>query len=124
MITRIDHTSLPVSDQDVALDFFVNKLGWEKRINNMVGDNYRFLTVAPQGAGTELALSPSATDGSAGDSSSRTPISLIADDIDATYQDLLAKGVTFTQAPQVEPWGAKGAWFADPDGNEFYLTTD
>ena len=122
MITRIHSTSLPVSDQDVALDFFVNKLGWEKRIDNMVGENYRFLTVAPLGAGTELALSPS--DSTDGDSASRTPISLIADDIDATYQDLLAKGVTFKQAPQVEPWGAKGALFVDPDGNEFYLATD
>ena len=125
MITRIHSVNLPVSDQDVALDFFVNTLGWEKRIDNMVGENYRFLTVAPRGAGTELALGASAGEDANGGLNSSTPIfSLITDDVDATYEDLLAKGVTFKVKPQVEPWGAKGALFVDPDGNEFYITTD
>jgi catechol 2,3-dioxygenase-like lactoylglutathione lyase family enzyme len=42
-------------------------------------------------------------------------------DVDAAYEDLKAKGVTFTMPPKRQPWGGYMAMFLDPDGNEFYL---
>jgi predicted enzyme related to lactoylglutathione lyase len=42
-------------------------------------------------------------------------------DVDAAYEDLKAKGVTFTMPPKRQPWGGYMAMFVDPDGNEFYL---
>src|SRR5580698_8526452 len=42
-------------------------------------------------------------------------------DVDAEYETLKAKGVTFTMPPTRQPWGGYMAMFVDPDGNEFYL---
>jgi uncharacterized glyoxalase superfamily protein PhnB len=42
-------------------------------------------------------------------------------DIDATYQELSAKGVRFPMVPSDQPWGGRLALFADPDGNVLYL---
>ena len=121
MINHIHSTAVIVQDQDAALDFYVNKLGWEKRIDQMMSDNERFLTVAPKGAQTELVLG---SQNMYGDQKGITNgISLIADDVQATYDDLSAKGVNFTEAPQQMPWGALGTWFSDPDGNQFFLTS-
>lgn len=48
-------------------------------------------------------------------------VSLQVEDIDATYKDMMAKGVTFTEPPQRQPWGGTLAHFADPDGNVLTL---
>ena len=48
-------------------------------------------------------------------------VSLRVDDIDATYQSLLAKGVPFAAPPEKQGWGGSLAHFRDPDGNELTL---
>ena len=48
-------------------------------------------------------------------------VSLQADDIDAAYDALTAKGVVFTAPPEKQPWGGALAHFRDPDGNELTL---
>jgi predicted enzyme related to lactoylglutathione lyase len=122
MIGYIHSTTVIVKDQDAALAFYTNKLGWEKRIDQDMGGNERFLTVAPKGAQTELVLgSPTMYGEGKGIVSG---ISLVADDVEATYKDLSAKGVQFKSAPETMPWGTKATWFSDPDGNEFFLTEE
>jgi catechol 2,3-dioxygenase-like lactoylglutathione lyase family enzyme len=57
--TRIKHVGtviVPVSDQDRALDFYVEKLGFEKRTDAAYGDGDRWVEVAPPGAETTIAL--------------------------------------------------------------------
>jgi catechol 2,3-dioxygenase-like lactoylglutathione lyase family enzyme len=124
MITQIHSTTIVVSNQDAALDFYTNALGWEKAMDSPMGPNMRWLTVAPTGAATQLVLShtswyeghePSVRMGS------NTGISLVAKDIDGTYATLTGRGVKFKKPVEVMPWGQKGAWFSDPDGNEFFL---
>lgn len=44
-------------------------------------------------------------------------ISLRVDDITARHRELTARGVTFTHAPEEQPWGGRLAHFRDPDGN-------
>jgi uncharacterized glyoxalase superfamily protein PhnB len=39
------------------------------------------------------------------------------EDIDAAYEELSAKGVTFLRPPTDQPWGLRTAYFADPEGN-------
>lgn len=120
MIEYIHSTAVIVQNQDIALDFYVNKLGWEKRLDNDMG-GMRFLTVAPKGAQTELVLGSPAMYGD--QQGVGNGISLISDDVDQTYQDLKAKGVQLRQeAPEMMPWGAKGFNFSDPDGNEFFVS--
>src|SRR5204862_8037130 len=48
MIQRLSHTTLFVIDQDAARDFYVNKLGFELRMDQNLGD-FRWLTVGPKG---------------------------------------------------------------------------
>jgi catechol 2,3-dioxygenase-like lactoylglutathione lyase family enzyme len=127
VITRIHSATVLVRDQDAALDFYVNKLGFEKLSDDAYGENSRWVTVAPPGAATALALTrpedmgmdPGVEFGGRG-----IGISLIADDIDATYQQLSERGVQFTAPPERMPWGSKATWFSDPDGNSFFLSEE
>ena len=50
-----------------------------------------------------------------------TGVGFIAEDIEATYRDLLDKGVEFEMPPTKQPWGGTLALFKDPDGNVYYL---
>lgn len=123
MITRVHSAPIVVSDQQAAIDFYVGKLGWDIVIDQMMGENYRFVTVSPSPGSAQIALNPEGMlrDRKPG---SQSGISLIADDIDKLYEELSAKGVTFTMPPSDMPWGARGAEIVDPDGNTFFVTTD
>lgn len=131
MITHIHSTTIVVSDQEASLDFYVNTLGWEKRTDNMVSDNYRFLTVAPVGAQTELVLDPAHIHGvepgaGLGGKNSGveagTGISLTVENVAEAYQMLLDKGVQFSKPLEEMPWGGdKATWLLDPDGNSFFF---
>lgn len=130
MISHIYASTVIVSDQDAALDFYVGKLGWEKRGDETMPDGYRFLTVAPPGAATELVLGaahvyhaePGAGIGR-GDTGmgKHTGIVLAVEDVRETHRALVERGVHFTDPPAEMPWGDLGAWMADPDGNRFFL---
>lgn len=118
MISQIHSTTISVADQDAALDFYVNTLGWDKADDGLFGEGMRWLTVVPPGAATQLVL---AHESWAEKPSGNTGISLTAPDIDATYATLAAQGVQFKGPVEVMPWGGKAAWFSDPNGNEFFL---
>jgi catechol 2,3-dioxygenase-like lactoylglutathione lyase family enzyme len=130
VITYIHSTTILVSDQERALDFYVDTLGWEKRIDAMMGDGYRFLTVAPVGGQAELVLGPVAVlGGEPGVGITRgrgmegaSGISFAVEDVDGTYATLTERGVRFSGPPEATPWGDKATWLFDPDGNRFFLT--
>ena len=126
MISRIHSATIVVADQDKALDFYVNTLGWQKVLDNQMGPDMRFLTVSPTSDGTQLVLGhPDWFPGTTGRGpGGETGISLITNDIDATYKELTAKGVRFKGEPETMPWGDKAAWFFDQDGNEFFLNEE
>src|SRR3954462_7505596 len=98
MITKIHSATITVANQEAALAFYVGKLGWEKRIDAMMGPTMRYLTVGPRGSGTELVVGQPEImgqkpgtgpfEGEPGCGKS-TGISFVVDDMDATYQDLL-----------------------------------
>lgn len=121
MISHIHSTTITVSDQDAALDFYVNTLGCSVGTDQQMGPEMRFLTVVFPDGGAELVLGhPSWTPGSA-TPGGQTGISFITHDIDATYATLTERGVTFTEPIQTMPWGDRATWFNDPDGNQFFL---
>ncbi len=121
MITHIQITTVHVSDQDAALDFYVNKLGFEKRADAPMGPDLRWLEVGLPGARTGIVLAK----GYGGDEDRRigrfTGLVLAADDIQGTYELLSGRGVRFTEPPTPQPWGMIQAQFVDPDGNGFVL---
>ena len=81
--------------------------------------------MAPRGRATGLALlRPQDTGAPADRVGQLTGMSLVADDVTRTSEELSAKGVKFDGPPQGVPWGALATWFSDPDGNNYFLTED
>jgi len=83
---------VPVSDQDRALDFYVEQLGFEKRLDVPMGgeSNMRWIEVAPPGAATTVAIVPPREGEATG---IETRIAFSCEDIDATHAELSARGV-------------------------------
>lgn len=124
MISHIHSTTVVVADQQRALDFYVDTLGWEKAMDSPMGPDMRWLTVVPPGATTQLVLAQESWAGEIQRRGGHSGVTLIADDIDATYAELSGRGVRFKEPVQTMPWGSKGTWFYDLDDNEFFLTEE
>ncbi len=116
MFTKIGTISVGVSNQDQALDFYVNKLGFEKIQDQPMSATERWLEVAPPGAETHLMLGLRGQSG--GDKTGFTGYILNTDNIEETCETIKARGVHLSKEPSTEPWG-KWAQFIDLDGNEF-----
>ena len=131
---KIANTQFWVHDQDEALRFYTKTLGWEVRADvTMEAWNFRWLCVAPAGAGRPgLVLmpvpGPPMLDG---DASARLSelvakgaggtLFLETDDCQAAYDDLSARGVKFNDPPTAQPYGIDTS-FRDPSGNNIRLT--
>ena len=132
MIQRMSHISVFVTDHNAAIDFYVNKLGFELK-NNQDLPGFRWVTVAPKGqtemeiilfkheAGRELTqddvghLQDLMKKGAFG------AAVLITADCRKTYEELTAKGVRFASPPQEKFYGIE-AIMHDPFGNWFSLS--
>jgi len=123
MISHIHATTVVVSDQEKALDFYVGKLGWDKTDDAPMGPSMRWLTVAPKGAATNISLAlPSwFTQKPSLEMGINTCIAFGTRDMKATYAELSKRGVKFKGEPEMMPWGKLGCWFVDPDRNEFFI---
>ena len=117
MLKNVFYTSVLVSDQDRALDFYTNALGMEKRVENPTPDGPRFLTVGVDGDDFQLVLWPG-TPGQAQPVMGRPPasVTIATDDCRKTVSELKARGVEFVSDVREFPWGYV-AQFRDPDGN-------
>lgn len=120
---RLYCTTVLVTDQARALEFYVGQLGFDKVDDAPMGPDFRWIVVAPPGAESGFALllpsnvgRPDATVGGF------TGISLTTDDVQKSHAELSAKGARFDGPPQKMPWGGLGVSFLDPDGNSFFLS--
>jgi catechol 2,3-dioxygenase-like lactoylglutathione lyase family enzyme len=117
--TRVDKIAtviIPVTDQESMIEFYVEKLGFDKRMDIPFGGAYRWVEVAPGDAVTTIALAPPPPGTSAG--ARETGISLFAEDIDAYHAQLKAAGVDVD--PEVSRMGGPVPplfWLRDPEGN-------
>lgn len=117
-VNKISTVVIPVSDQERAIEFYTQKLGFEKRIDVPFGpeSGYRWVEVAPADAVTTIAVVPPPPGGSTGNR--ETGIGLQTDDIDAYHAELKANGVDVD--PEVSRMGDPVPplfWLRDPEGN-------
>ena len=121
MLERVAYASVFVSDQDKALDFYTNVLGFEQGFDNPTPDGPRFLTVALKGQDFQLVLWPG-TPGQAAPVEGRIPgaYTIDTDDFRMAFETLKSRGVTFETEVLEFPWGSL-AVFQDPDGNRLQL---
>jgi catechol 2,3-dioxygenase-like lactoylglutathione lyase family enzyme len=121
---------LYVRDQDEAVEFYVEKLGFRVHTDARNGD-YRWLTVQhpeqpsfqlglfkPQAPTLDAATAQSAQELVA--KGAMPPLVLVVDDCREAFTRLAARGVEFTQEP-VDRYGAVDASFRDPSGNGWKL---
>jgi catechol 2,3-dioxygenase-like lactoylglutathione lyase family enzyme len=90
-ITQVGTVFVPVADQDRALKFYLDKLGFEKRVDFRYGEDSRWIEVAPTGAANTIALVPSSEGKAAG--GSQTYCAFATEDIEADHATLRARGV-------------------------------
>ena len=118
MIKAIKFVGVPVSDQQRALDFYTKTLGFRVITDQPFDDTQRWIELGIGRSSSGITLFT--PDGQENRIGTFTGISFVADDVEATYDELAAKGVTFIQKPEKADWGT-AAVFADPDGNQFVL---
>ncbi len=132
---KIANSQLWVQDQDEALEFYTKKLGMEVRSDVTMPEmgNFRWLTVGPADQ-PEFAIvlmpipGPPMIDAETGEQIRELmakgfagTVFLTTDDCQASYEELLQRGVEFVEAPEDRPYGID-AGFRDPSGNSFRLT--
>jgi len=115
-ITQLSTIGIPVRDQDRSLAFYLDKLGFEKRLDVAYGQGERWLEVAPIGATTTIALMRARDDVPAGID---TQVRLTTDDAQAEHTHLRSLGVEAD--PEVMPYPVPMFSFRDPDGNRLVI---
>lgn len=118
MIKGIKFVSIPTRDQDAALAFWTEKMGFAVATDQPFDDKQRWIELRIPGADTRLVLFT--PDGHQGRIGGFTNLSFWSDDIDATYRDLVAKGVETLGEPKKADWGSS-LMFKDPDGTTFHI---
>ena len=122
MLKQVAYVTLFVRDQDKALDFCINTLGFEKREENPAG-RVKFVTVGLKGQDLQVVLWPG-TPGKADATAGPIPGTCIINtsDLDGEFEHLKSLGVEFVEKePVVYPNGAGYVNFNDPDGNRLSL---
>lgn len=121
MIKQVKFVSIPTKDQDKALAFWTEKMGFKVNTDQPMGPNQRWIElIIPGGAQTRVVLfTPEGHEDRVGGFFNGA---FAADNVEYSYDKLKAKGVEFVSPPTKQPWGTF-ATFRDPDGNTFVLSS-
>jgi catechol 2,3-dioxygenase-like lactoylglutathione lyase family enzyme len=118
MIKGIKFVGIPVRNQDQALRFYTEKLGFQVITDQPMGPGQRWIELKIPGAETGVSLfTPPGLEDRIG---TFTNFSLYSNDVEKTYEELKGRGVEFLAPPKKESWGTS-VIFKDPDGNQLHL---
>ena len=121
MISRVKLVSIPVRDQQRAVQFYTTKLGFTVTTDAPFDGTQRWIELTLPGGGARVVLfTPPGAEQSIGGFSN---IVFTSDDVERTYEELRSRGVEFAQPHKREAWGTSSV-FKDVDGNMFALTSD
>jgi predicted enzyme related to lactoylglutathione lyase len=120
IIRGVKIVSIAVRNQDVALKFYTEEVGFKVATDQHFGPGQRWIELLIPGADTTLALfTPEGHENRIG---GFQPVTFWCNDVFATAKALKSKGVEITAEPKKEVWGTM-AKFKDPDGNEFVFSS-
>jgi predicted enzyme related to lactoylglutathione lyase len=118
VIKQVKFIGIPVADQDRALEFYTEKLGFQVSTDQPMGAQ-RWIELSIRGAQTGVVLfTPPGHEDRIG---TFVNTSWAVDDIQKTYQELSAKGVEFDGPPEKQPWGSF-LKMKDSEGNSIVLS--
>ncbi len=120
MIVHVKFVSIPTRDQDRALAFYTEKVGFRLIADQPFSPTQRWIELAIGSSETRFVLFT--PDGDEGRVGGQFNGALACDDVEATYRQLSERGVEFREQPTKQPWGTF-AIMRDPDGNEFVLSS-
>lgn len=120
-IAGVKHVGIPVRDQDRALAFYTDVLGFVVAVDESMGPGPRWVELAIPGSPTRVLLlaGPDVEDRIG----AFTNIVFVSRDVAVSYDTMRARGVTFDVPPTALPGGGTNAVFRDPDGNTFALAS-
>jgi catechol 2,3-dioxygenase-like lactoylglutathione lyase family enzyme len=120
VIVGVKFVSVPTRDQDRALAFYTEKLGFRLITDQPHGPDRRWIELGIGASSTRFVLfTPPGDEDKAGD---RFSGALACDDVEATYRQLTERGVEFEAPPSQQPWGVF-AVMLDSEGNRFVLSS-
>ena len=119
MITHLKFASIPVRDQDAALAFYTEKLGFKVVTDQPMGPQ-RWIELRIGTSDTRVVLFTQ--DGHQDRVGTSFNGSFACDNVEKTYEELKARGVEFAGPPQKQPWGTF-AIVKDTDGNQLVLSS-
>lgn len=118
MITQVKFVGIPVKDQERALAFYRDTLGFKVATDQAMGPGRRWIELRIGGAETRVVLfTPDGHEDRVGTFFNG---SFQVDNVQKTFEELKAKGVEFVQEPKSESWGTF-AMFKDSEGNQLVM---
>jgi catechol 2,3-dioxygenase-like lactoylglutathione lyase family enzyme len=117
MEMKLELVPVPVSDADRAKAFYVDQVGFNADHDHTLSDSVRFVQLTPPGSACSIAIGTGITSSPAG---SAQGLLLVVSDIDGARRELAERDVEISEV-QTEEWGARHAYFQDPDGNSWQL---
>ncbi len=109
---KLELFCVPVTDVDVAKQFYVDKVGFHPDHDHRVNESLRFVQLTPPGSGCSICIGEGLTTMAPG---SIEGLQLVVADADAAHDDLASRGVSVSDVDD-QPWG-RFVYFRDPDGN-------
>ena len=120
MIVSVKFVSVPTLDQDRALAFYTEKLGFRLITDQPFGPDRRWIELGIANSETRFVLfTPPGDEDKVGQNFSAA---LACDDVEATYRQLTERGVSFEAPPTRQHWGVF-AVMLDSEGNKFVLSS-
>ncbi len=116
MKMKLELIPVPVMDVDRAIDFYVNKIGFNLDHDHRVNESLRFVQLTPEGSACSIVIGEGITEMKPG---SQQGLQMVVEDTQAAHKLLKANGVDATDV-ETMPWGIFTR-FSDPDGNTWAL---
>jgi predicted enzyme related to lactoylglutathione lyase len=119
MISHVKFVSIPTTDQDRALAFWTERVGFHILTDQRFDEKQRWIELRIGSSDTRFVLFNMDSGMKPGGPFNGA---LACQNVDQTYKELVERGVEFVSPPAKQPWGTF-AIFKDPDGNQFVLSS-
>ena len=113
---KLELVPVPVTDVDKAIDFYVNKVGFNLDHDHRVDENLRFVQLTPPGSACSIVIGDGITEMKPG---FQQGLQMVVVNADTAHDELKARGVEVSEVQDMT-WG-RFVYFKDPDGNSWSL---